>query len=149
MKGLGIRALALVLALAALAVGAAACGDGDSETVTVTETTTATGDFESALREKLEGIDFDCGDEALPPADGKTITCQASDDEGAKGELKLSRKGDAVTYSLQLRKPDGGVRIKTGVLGADGGPVSLTPSGKSGGGGSSGGGTGGVPSGGY
>jgi hypothetical protein len=139
-----IRIIAAALLCAGLAAGAVACGDDDSETVTVTETA-AGGDFETALREKLEGVDFDCGDEELPPADGKSITCDASDDEGAKGELKLSRKGDAVSYSLQLNKPGGGVRIKAGVLGADGGPVSLTPSG----GGNGGGGTGGVPSGGY
>lgn len=143
----GIRIAIAALACAALGFAVTGCLGGDTETVTVTETA-AGNNFETALQEKLEGIEFDCGDQKLPPADGESITCQASDDQGAKGELKLSRKGDAVSYSLQLNKPGGGVRIKAGVLGADGGPVSLTPqSGGSSDGGSSG--SGGVPGGGY
>jgi uncharacterized membrane protein YgcG len=149
MRGPRIHLIVAALACGALAAGLVACGgDDDTDTVTVTQTT-AGNDFETALREKLEGVEFDCGDEELPPADGKTITCEASDDEGAKGELKLARKGDSVTYSLQLRKPDGGVRIKTGVLGADGGGVNLTPGTSGGGSGGGSSGTGGVPGGGY
>ena len=145
---IGIRIAVAALACAALGFALAGCLGGDTETVTVTETA-AGNDFEVALQEKLDGVEYDCGDEELPPADGKSITCQASDDEGAEGELKLSRKGDAVSYSLQLRKPGGGVRIKAGVLGADGGPVSLTPRGGGNSGEGSGSGSGGVPGGGY